>query len=174
MDLATHQRKLLGMIKGAYTPAASDEEYLQRLEGSSGLSMVREIVAWWRAFGLERTCILTSRLLKRLGRFEEAVSTFLLRPGSSSQNKRNAVDFFEMLAEDGDGLVASLARFEAAMLRVKQGDSATYVIEWGHEPMAVIDSLLHSTSPDLAKVRGRWRTIVTRSEPELFRVEALN
>ncbi len=87
-QLEAHQRGLLDLIKSRGDP--SDDPYLRRVAGSRELAMIREIAVWWRALQLETQCYFTSRLLKRLGCFDELIVTYFKRNATSPLSRSSA------------------------------------------------------------------------------------
>ncbi len=169
-DLATLQRGLLGLIKGTHHVTEADEPYLQVVAHSDELALVREIATWWRAFSLERYCVLTVALLKRRGIFDEAVSTFIREHTISPFIETLSRAFLRALSTHADGLVATVAQFELALIQVKHGDPTHYTIEWAYEPYTVLQGLLTGASWEEARAQGRYCTMVSRDYPKLFEV----
>lgn len=144
-DLERQQRSLLALLKKR--PLQSDgDEYLGRVAASEELCLLREIAVWWRKLGIERNCPHTTLLLKRIGRFEDAVETFYCQHATSPYAEAMAAQFTELVSTDPDALVCSVARFELAVLRASMGDTCDFVIEWDRDPTAVLDAL-HSGGP---------------------------
>jgi len=77
MDLAAHQRKLLGLVRATYQVRADDDPYIHRVAQSKDLEEARRNVFLWRIYVLERTCALTFTLLKRRNLLKETVSAFI-------------------------------------------------------------------------------------------------
>ena len=53
-----------------------------------------------------------------------------------------ALGFPEALTDHSDRLIRSVAQFELALLKVRQGDAATYVIPWNLDPYTILNSLV--------------------------------
>jgi hypothetical protein len=173
MNLAEHQRKLLGMIRGTYTPSMADEPYLQAVDNSQHLGLVREIVTWWRLFGIERYCVLTARLLKQRGNFETIVSHFIIECAFSPFINELGEAFLSYLVESGDSLLSEVAEFELALTRVKRGDPAAYVMEWGHDPVTVLTCLVKGLVFEADNIRGSYRVTVSASLEGMFSIERI-
>ncbi len=141
MDLEEQQRTLLALIKKRLLEPNGIDEYLQRVAASEQLALLREIALWWRALGIERNCPLTAQLLKRLGRFELTVEGFYCRYATSPYMEEMAMQFLETASADSDALVRAVAGFELAMLRLAQGDTRSFVIEWDRDPAAALMSI---------------------------------
>jgi hypothetical protein len=162
MDLAAHQRALLELIENGASPApAGDRDaYVDEVAASKGLRVLRDIVASWEAYDVRRSCPLTAIALSRTGRFEEAVRGISFGASSAFLESR-AMRFLDEMARDGDALIAAVARFELALMRVRQGDARQHVIEWDRDPAVIINGLLaYRWLADQAP-RGRYRTVVT-------------
>src|SRR5947209_19432812 len=122
MDLAAHQRKLLGLFRSTYQVAADDDAYIHRVAQSKHLEEARRNIFLWRIFVLERTAVLTFTLLKRRNLLEPTVADFITRQNISPFRETQAPAFLEALAGHPDSLIASVAQFELALLKVRQGD----------------------------------------------------
>jgi hypothetical protein len=174
VDLAGLQTRLLGMVKGRYRPEASEDPYIRRLAGSTHLSLVREIAGWWRGVAIETNCPLTTAVLRRPGVFDEAVRRFTSRPDVSPFYEQQAGLFLEEMSRHDDPLIASVASFERAVLDVRVfGQGGRQVVEWEHDPYAVLASLTLGTPLDEERCRGRYRTVISPDLPGIFRVEEM-
>src|SRR5947208_7270731 len=65
MDLANHQRILLGLIRSNYQVRPDDDAYFHSVSQSRDLEEARGNIFPWRVYVLERTCVLTFTLLKQ-------------------------------------------------------------------------------------------------------------
>ena len=65
MDLADHQRKLLGLVRSSYQVRADDDAYIHNVAQSEDLEEARRNIFLWRIYVLERTAALTFTLLKQ-------------------------------------------------------------------------------------------------------------
>ena len=131
---------------------------------------MRKIVFLWRAYDLEHYCVLTAKLLKRNGIFDETVCAFIQNMSNSPFIEKLGITFLEEMSHHNDPLIASLAQFEAALLRVKQGDPATYTIEWRCDPYRLLESILNNSPFDGESQYSEYRTIVSSETPGLFHV----
>ncbi|HEX6293460.1 MAG TPA: hypothetical protein VFZ66_30040 [Herpetosiphonaceae bacterium] len=172
MELALLQRQLLGLIKATYQPTEADEPYIQMVAQSPQLELVSEIARWWQTFGIIRACPLTSTLLQQRGSFEPTAHAFLGSRDVSPFVDRLGLTFLEAMSQHDDALIAAVARFELALLRVKGGSPATYTVEWRHEPYAVLYSLLQKQPLDESGIQGHYQTLVSGQIPGLFLVAA--
>jgi hypothetical protein len=53
--------------------------------------------------------------------------------------------FLEFMSCHEDTLIASVAQFEMAMIRVRQGDETPYVVQWSAEPLQLLNSVATDT-----------------------------
>ena len=127
------------MIKGR--GALSEDSYLLRVAGSRELAMVREIALWWRAFQLEAQCPFSSRLLKRLNRFDASVAAYFNSNATSPFVEELSLDFLASLRADEDPLVRSVALFEHALLQTRAGSSRAFEVLWDRHPDLVFRAL---------------------------------
>jgi hypothetical protein len=173
MSLVTQQRDLLRLLQGddpAAVPAVADDPYLAAVAGTEALDIVREIGLWWREFGVEQWCALTSALLKQRGTFSETVARFSVIEGLSRYIEEVGVRFLAAMGDHPDPLVAGVARFEAALIRAARGDATVSVIHWDRDPAEVVASLVEGR-PVADAPTGAYRTRVSADLPQLFVVE---
>jgi hypothetical protein len=168
MDLGAHQRGILALLKSA-EPVQSDD-YLRQIAGSDELRLAREVVLWWHAFRIERYCPLTSALLKQLNSFEPSVKRVFHAAVLSHFIEETGAAFLEVMSTHQDGLVAAVAQFEYALLRVKLGDAEEYRIVWDSDPRSVLEALVNDTVLDLPAWRGSYVTVVRRDLPQMIQV----
>jgi hypothetical protein len=172
MDLETLQRHLLSLIKNTEF-TNEDDPYLYLVQHSKHLKVMRSIIFLWRAYEIEQYCIFTAALLKRKGLFDEAIQTFIKKTSISPFIEKLGPMFLEEMSNHSDTLIASLARFELALIRIKQGDATTYVIEWDYNPYHLIEELLHNTPLEELSRTDSFRTILSKDLPGLFQVLSL-
>ena len=72
-----------------------------------------------------------------------------------------------------DSLVAAVASFELALTRIREGDSATYLIPWPVEPITVLHALAQDRDPRHDLRTGKFELVVSRDLPGQFVVHAL-
>jgi hypothetical protein len=171
MELAALQRQLLGLIKLSHQVSEDDDPYIRAVAESKHLEMVQEIIIWWRAYGLERYCVLTSTLLKRLDIFEDAVRFFIATRKLSPFIQKLGPSFLEAMADHDNPLVVSVAQFEHALIKVKLGEIEERTIDWPYEPNGVVKALLEGLPLVLETAAGCYRTVVSRRLPDLYYVE---
>lgn len=170
MELATLQRQLLGLIKFNYQPSDDDDPYIRAVAQSEHLEVLREIVIWWRAYGLQRYCPLTSTLLKRRQLFDDAVRLFISKCDISPFIEKLGPTFLEEMSDYEDSLVASMAQFELALIKVKKGDPSEYLVAWQYEPYTLLNALLNDSPLDLESAAGQYQTIISHDLPQTFQV----
>lgn len=170
MDLATRQRQLLGLLKGNDYASFDGDPYIRAIAQSKNLEVTREIIVWWRLSSLERYCVLTSKLLKQRKLFETLVQDFIGTQKISPFIEKLGRTFLESLREHEDSLVASVAQFELALIKVKQGEPNTYVIDWFYEPYSVLNNILRGEPVNEEKDKVLYQTLVSPELPTLFQV----
>lgn len=137
--LAQLQDGMLRLIKAR--PINTKDSYLELVEGSGELAAIREIAIWWRTYHLERTCVHTARLMRRLGLFGQAVAEFYAGAPAAPFAEEVGRQFVAAMSGHADPLVASMAQFEAALLKVRAGGAGRYGIEWDRNPNDVFRAL---------------------------------
>jgi hypothetical protein len=170
MELASHQRKLLGLIRCNYQARADDGAYIQRVAQSKELQEARRNIFLWRIYVLERTCLLTFTLLKRRNLLEETLSAFISRHNISPFRETQAPDFLEALRGHHDSLIASVAQFELALLKVRNGDLGVYVVPWNIEPHGILNSLAKDLPLDDRVPEGEYEILIARDLPSQFQI----
>ena len=170
MELQTYQRKLAGLIKGTYTPEVDDDEHLKSIAKSENLLVTREIITWWRQLSLERYCQLTSAALKQLGIFDRETERLVARWNFSPYIEELAQEFLASLQDHELEVVGCVAKFEAALINVKQGLVNKVTVKWHHEPYAVLGAVTEGSGLDAIAPTGLYETVVSRDLPRLFEV----
>jgi hypothetical protein len=173
MDLATHQRKLLGLVRATYQPSSEEDPYIQRVAGSRELAEAQRNILLWRVFVLERTCVLTFALLTRKGLAEDALTQFIARCNISPFRETQAPTFLEMLSEHPDDLVASVAQFELALQRVSRGEAGAHIVRWSVDPAVTLHALARELPFDESAHVGRYETVISGDIPGGFRIDSL-
>jgi hypothetical protein len=173
MSLAIQQRKLLGLLRSTYDATADDDPYIRTVAGSADLLEARRNILLWRVYVLERMCPLTFELLKLRGLLETTIDAFVSQRNISPFRETQAPDFLEMLGSYTDDLVASVAQFELALTRVRDGVSEEYVIPWKVEPHSILNSLARKTPLEDGVPTGDYRIVVSRDLPSLFEISQL-
>jgi len=168
--LAEYQKTLLDLMKGRAAAGFTDP-HLAELAQSPGLGLLREIAVWWRGFAVETNCPWTAQLLKKLGDFDPKVERFYRGQNVSPYVEKAGEQFLQQMSSSPQPLVAAMARFELALMKVKQGSADKHCVEWDRDPEQVFQFLksardLPPTEPGLI-----YRTYIARDIPELVRCE---
>src|SRR3954452_1536731 len=141
MDVANHQRILLGLIRSNYQVRPDDDSYFHKVSQSRDLEEARGNILLWRVYVLERACVLTFSLLKQRELLKPALDAFIAQYNISPFRETQPPDFLEALSTHDDPLVASVAQFELSLWKVRQGDSASYTVYWSIEPHSILNNL---------------------------------
>ncbi|HKD05685.1 MAG TPA: hypothetical protein VKB79_07270 [Bryobacteraceae bacterium] len=177
MDLATHQRKLLGLFRATYQATPEDGPYLNRVAASRDLEEGRRNIFLWRLWVLERTSVLTFRILLRRRLLEDAVNRFISQRNISPFRETQAPDFLRAMSDHEDQSVAAVARFELALEQVRGGDEASYAIPFPTDPVALLHALAldRDVPAELAHepAQNHYEIIVSRNLPGHFEVRDL-
>jgi hypothetical protein len=168
MDLATHQRKLLSLFRSNYEVRPDDDAYIQRVARSKDLEEARGNIFLWRVWVLERTAPLTFTLLKRRDLLQETVCAFIKGHNISPFRETQAPAFLGGLSDHHDSLIASVAQFELALLKVKQGDRGFYVVRWAIEPHTILNSLARGLPLEDKAPEGAYEVHISRELPSQF------
>jgi len=170
VNLMTLQTTLQQLVRGSYEVSPGDEPYIRAVAMSPHLTMVREVVRWWRAYGVGRFCVLTATLLKRRGVFEATISDFVRSEAITPYAEELGELFLTYASRSSEPLLASVAQFELALVRAKKGDRTQWTIAWPCDPHAVLLWLTAPPVADLKAAAGVYATIVSRSRPDMFEV----
>jgi hypothetical protein len=164
-ELEAQQRGLLALIKGRSAPA--EDGYLAQVTGSRELAMVREIALWWRAFQLEVKCPFSSRLLKRLGRFEALVAAYFDNNATSPFVEELSRDFLALLGVDEDPLVRIVSVFEHALLETRDGSSVVFEVVWDRHPDRFFRALNQGGDIPSGETGRRYRMRIASDLPHV-------
>ena len=170
MDLATHQRKLLGLFKTTYQVCADDDAYIRRVAQSKDLAEGQRNISLWRIYVLERTCALTINLLRQRDLLTETLSSFIARNNISPFRETQAPAFLGELIHHQDHLIASVAQFELALMKVRQGDPCSYMVTWNVDPYSILNSLAKGIPLDCEVIEGTYRVVISRNIPGQFQI----
>ena len=173
MDLASHQRILLGLMRASYQPGAGDAPYYHRVAASIDLQEARGNVYLWRVYVLERTCVLTVALLRQRGLLETALQAFIRQQNISPFREYQPLAFLAFLAGHGDPLAVSVSQFELALIKVRAGDPGRHVVDWDRDPAPVLHALAQGTAPPEPGGPEPHRTEVAGHLPHLFEINRL-
>lgn len=173
MDLASHQRILLGLMRSSYQPGTGDAPYYHRVAGSPDLQEARGNVLLWRVYVLERTCVLTVELLRQADLLEEALLDFIRQKNISPFREYQPLAFLDFLGGHDDPLVVSVSQFELALMKVREGDPCRYMVDWSYDPTPILQALAQREPlPDRADPELH-RTEVAGELPYLFEIKRL-
>lgn len=170
MDLANHQRKLLGLFRATYQVRAADDSYIRGVAQSKDLEEARRNVFLWRIYVLERTCVLTFTLLKRRNLLKKTLNTFITRHNISPFRETQTPAFLESLIDHPDSLIASVAQFELALMKVREGDPCSYLVPWNVEPHTILNSLARDTPLEGKVPEGAYQIRISRDLPLQFQI----
>lgn len=171
MDLAGHQRILLGLMRSNYQVQDGDDAYFHRVAASRDLGEARENVYLWRVYVLERSCVLTTALLRRTGQFDAALQAFIRSHNVSPFREYQPLAFLAALAAHADQLVVSVSQFELALMKVRAGDAGDYRVAWQVEPGAVLHGLASGLPFEQAPAAS-FVTRVSRALPHGFDIQS--
>lgn len=146
--------------------------YLAELEASKHLRRIQYISVWWRAKQIEQYSFLTAKLLKISGLYEQFVEEFLRnQPYESAFIEDTGNKFLNYVAvAHPHSLAGSLAKFEVAILTIRQGMDETTEINWPFSPQPIIDALLTNQFASLTFIKGNYKTLVSSQLPEYYRI----
>jgi hypothetical protein len=148
LTLAQQQQALLRILRKdtqrVDTNPPETDPWLTEVVHSPGLAMVHEIAAWWLRFQIESHCRLTSRLMKRMGSFDQWLAAH-----SSENTIPPAVEelthqFLSSLARHPDPLLRAVAAFEQACL-TPSGPPYPFTTLWDRNPNAALTALNQGT-----------------------------
>jgi hypothetical protein len=170
MELAVQQRKLLGLFRSSYHVSDVDDEYIRRVARSRDLAEGRKNIALWRIWVLERTCALTVNLLRRRGLLAKALDAFMSNENISPFRETQAPAFLDSLSGHPDKLVACVAQFELALMKVRAGDHRTHTVIWHLEPCSILHCLAKDMPLDEAAIEGTYKIRLNGNLPGLFEI----
>jgi len=170
MDIATHQRALLKLFRSDCDQSACADDYICRVAQSRDLQEAKRNILLWRIYVLERTAPLTVNLLKQRGQLAAEVASFIARCNISPFRETQAPAFLEGLSESSNTLTRSVAQFELALLRVREGDCGRYVVCWDVEPHSVLHSLATNAVLPGAIPVGAYQVVVSRDCPDRLQI----
>lgn len=170
-SLAERQRVLLAMIKSRELPRAPHDGYLAAVAASPGLQALIGIERFWKEYSVQSRCPFTAGLLRQRGLLRDEVTCLIREEKLPPFIEEMTRLFLVRAADHPDPLVATLARFEHALLLGAEGDPAEHRIEWSQDPYYVLGCLLDDRPIDTDRSVGRFVTVVSPAIPDRFRVE---
>jgi hypothetical protein len=162
LTLAQQQQGLLAILRGQAVEVEADP-WLADVAQSDGLRMIRQIASWWQRFQIESQCRFTSRLMKRMGCFEEyAAAHFAEYPAPASIEELSS-QFLSSLRGNENTLLRAVATLE--LLCITSGVAErTAIVYWDRDPNKVMDALNCGRGLPEAEAGVRY---VLRMSPEL-------
>jgi hypothetical protein len=174
MDLAGHQQILLGLIRSNYDVRPEDDEYFHRVSRSKDLAEARGNVLLWRVYVLERSCPLTLELLKQRCLLKSELDGFISQQNISPFREFQAPLFLETLCRHPDPLIVSVSQFELALIKVREGDPKTYVIDWSIDPRNILNALAKRIPIDETPEGSRYQIRVSQDYSGIFQIDDLS
>jgi hypothetical protein len=172
MQIQELQTKLLGLLKSTYEPVHQDGAYLNALRTSPQLQMMKEICLWWRCLQIEKYCPLTSAWLRQQDQFTFAVEAFYKSTNVPAYIEQSGMAFLEyMLERETASMTQAIAAFEQAIIRIKRRDTRRFVVNWDHEPYALLSCLLQKVPYEVPPAKERYEITVALELPGMFSVE---
>ncbi len=173
MDLRSYQQKLASLIRGNSTIDTTDDSNLRSIAGSVNLEVTREVILEWRRLSIEHYCHLTSSALKQLGLFQSEIQTFIASHDFSPYAEELGNDFLMALETHNQELIASLARFERAVIDIQQGTREHVTMKWRYNPYAVLDAVIKGSGLLALQPVSLYEVHVGKDIDGLFRVQEL-
>lgn len=173
MDLANHQRILLGLVRANYVVQDEDDDYYRRVAASPDLREARGNIFLWRVYVLERTCVLTVQLLRQQQLLDATLEDFICSHNVSPFREYQPLAFLESLSGHADPLVASVSQFELAMMKVREGDLTEYKVTWPLDPHDVLHCLAQGLPFHRHADPCSYVTRISHELPGLFAIEVV-
>lgn len=164
--LADYQRSIRDLLKKRTTGAALDP-HLSEVAQSRELGLLREIAVWWREMAVNDNCSWTAGLLRKYGVLHQVVESFYCSENVSSYVDRAGEQFLELLSAHTDPLIASLARFELAVMKVRKGGPEEYIIIFDRNPDSVFVCLKNGGEVPPADPEWHYHARVSHRIPGL-------
>ena len=149
MELIYLQRAMAHLVRVdmvAACPAEPDfARYLHTVSRSTGLKVMREVIREWRYLLLRQGCPLTTGALAGADCFESSVEQYMSEQGLDPLAQNLAARFMTWVANRRDDDIASVARFEHALIDVRRGVSTeAVVVAWKCPPIAAFSAALRA------------------------------
>lgn len=170
MDLASHQRILLGLIRSNYEVGREDDDYFQLVARSPDLEEARGNIFLWRVYVLERTCVMTVALLRQRALLKAALEAFIRTRNVSPFREYQPLLFLESLAAHPDPLVVSVSQFELSLMKVREGDGGCYMVPWQVDPRSVLHCLAQDLPVEEDAPPAFYVTHLSGNLPRLFEI----
>jgi hypothetical protein len=164
-SLAAPQRGVLALIKNR--EIKERDAWINSIERSPQLEMLREIALWWRCFQLSAQCRFTTLLLRRMGCFEHTVASFFSGQGTSPYIEQLGRSFLVYVKNRSSGTIYMIAAIELAFdaLRSMEIESPIQEIVCDRNPDEVFAALIQGNSLPEADPEFRYRLFVGRELP---------
>jgi len=173
MDLQSHQRTLLELMRSNALDAACEDSYFLQVAQSPDLREARGNVFLWLEFVLERTCVLTVELLRQRGCFKQMLGDFIRLKSISPFREYQPLAFLSFAVSQADSLVAAVSAFELAMLKVRDGDQEQFTISWPTDPRPILYALVKRSAIKMPEQTSAYCTEVCSSLPHHFEVRPM-
>jgi hypothetical protein len=144
LTLAEQQQSLLRILCEDTEPLPTDP-WLSEVIHSPGLVMIREIAAWWLRFQIESQCRLTSRLMKRMGSFDDYLAAHARQNSIPQPIEELTRQFLTSLTSHPDQLLRAVAAFEQACLTPSDAHQPASTTTWDRNPNTVLTALSQCT-----------------------------
>ena len=162
LTLARQQQRLAAILRG-HVADVEDDRWLAEVAQSDGLRMIRQIASWWQRFQIESQCRYTSRLMKRMGCFEEYVTAHFAEHLAPASIEEMSSQFLSSLRGHENLLLRAVASLE--LLCITSSDAERpLIIYWDRNPNKVMDALHCGNELPEAEAGVRY---VLRMSPEL-------
>jgi hypothetical protein len=168
--LAEYQRSIRDLLKNRATGETRDP-HLEEVARLPELVLLRDIAVWWREMAVDANCVWTAGLLRKYGIFHPLVESFYCNANVSPYVELASEQFLARLSGHDDPLIASLAQFELAVMKVRQGDTQEHRIAWDRNPDEVFVCL--KSASDVPPTDPDWSyiTYVSQQIPDLVRCD---
>ena len=161
------------VIADAADPAF--EGYLQTVRVSAGLKVMREVVRDWRHLLLRQGCPLTTGALLGAGCFAQSIDRYMAAQVLDPLAQGLATQFMAWVAANRDDDIASVARFEQALINVRRGaQAAPVVVYWNIHPMKALAAALHGVALPPPHPAAIYATEVASYFPQEFVIRKLS
>jgi hypothetical protein len=114
---------------------------------SPRLQVIHDVALWWQRMQIEWHCRYTSRLMKRLGCFDEYVAAHFREYPTPPSMEEMSAQFLASLKNHEDPVLRAVARLELACIRPFDSRTpsaswtSTTTIYWDRNPNQVMDAL---------------------------------
>jgi hypothetical protein len=163
LTLAQQQQSLVAILRGQSVDVEEDL-WLADVAQSHGLRMIRQIASWWQRFQIESQCRYTSRLMKRMGCFEEYVTAHFAEHSAPASIEELSSQFLSSLQDHENSLLCAVASLELLCITLPDVTERTAIIYWDRNPNKVMAAL--NCCEELPEAEAGVRYVL-RMSPEL-------